>query len=307
MASAAVINFDELVAQMLPQILEAIANIEHPDITPLDEKLLSILNKITGESYTSILQAILNKIPTELTLEGGNLSVTVDTAKVEALIQQILDKMTTNDLTGLLDELKAINSNLTSMMDKLDTANASLDDIKNTLKTTIVNALNQILAAVNEGNAILGSMDSTLNNIGTNTLNTIEELKKILGVLESCKILIENLNQNAKPGIQKIKGLSLSVPAVAGDYSMAFSPLKDILLTGITYSQSGWKSQDNWDLKANEITLFESVFTKELGENKHLNKWLPVPIGSNIEIVLHNISGNSRTVWADIEYIELIS
>lgn len=136
----------------------------------------------------------------------------------------------------------------------------------------------------------------------TITNNSNENLQGIIELLEDLKqgLLIPD-------GMQKAKGLTLSVPAVSEEYTLTFIPDTDILLTGITYSQSAWKYEDNWDLEIEGVTmLFESIYTKELGEHKKFEKYYPVPAGTPINLILHNKSGNSRQVWADLEYIGLI-
>ena len=127
------------------------------------------------------------------------------------------------------------------------------------------------------------------------------ELQPIIDLLKDLKdgLLIPG-------GIQQIKGLALHVPALTGDFIIPWVPSKDILITGVTYGQSAWKYQDYWDLEVHSvIRLFESVYTKELNEYKDFKKFFPVPAGTSINCILHNISGNSRMVWVDIHYLSL--
>lgn len=107
-------------------------------------------------------------------------------------------------------------------------------------------------------------------------------------------------------GVQKSKGFVQSVPAMKGDYIIFnWIPDEDIILTGITYSQSAFKAQDYWELYAGEEKLFETVFTKEQGEQKHFEAIHYIKKGTAIKLILSNQSGNSRYVWADIDFVQL--
>lgn len=107
-------------------------------------------------------------------------------------------------------------------------------------------------------------------------------------------------------GMQKVKGFYQQIPAIQAKYNIVeFIPTENIIITGITYSQSAWKANDYWELWIGEEILFENVYTKELGEQKHWEVLNPVNAGTPIKIILNNSSGNSRHVWADIEYVKL--
>lgn len=108
-------------------------------------------------------------------------------------------------------------------------------------------------------------------------------------------------------GTQKIQGFAQSIPAIEGKYQVVeWIAESNVVLTGITYSQSAWKSEDFWELWVDGDRLFETVYTKELGDQKHWEVIQPINKGQRVGIILHNNSGNSRDVWTDIEYIELI-
>lgn len=107
-------------------------------------------------------------------------------------------------------------------------------------------------------------------------------------------------------GVQKVKGFYTPVPAIRGEYNIVeFVPNESIIITGVSYSQSAWKSNDYWDLYIGNDKLFENVYTKEIGEQKHWEVINPVNAGEPIRIILNNQSGNSRHVWVDIEYVKL--
>lgn len=108
-------------------------------------------------------------------------------------------------------------------------------------------------------------------------------------------------------GVQRVKGFAQSIPALKGNFKVLEWTLeRNIVITGLTYSQSGWKGEDYWELWVDDDRLFETVYTKELGDQKHWEVLHPVNAGQTIKLILHNVSGNSRDVWADIEYLDLL-
>lgn len=106
-------------------------------------------------------------------------------------------------------------------------------------------------------------------------------------------------------GTQKVCGFSQSIPALQNDFKIVEWTLdRNIVITGLTYSQSAWKGEDYWELWIDDDILFETVYTKELGEQKHWEVVHTISPGQTIKLVLHNISGNSRDVWIDFEYLD---
>lgn len=107
-------------------------------------------------------------------------------------------------------------------------------------------------------------------------------------------------------GLQKIKGFHMQIPAIKGKYRIIdFITTNNIVITGITYSQSAWKPTDFWELYVNGEKLFETIYTKEIATQKNWKVIQPVNINTKIELILNNNSGNSRDVWVDLEYINL--
>ena len=154
--------------------------------------------------------------------------------------------------------------------------------------------------------------EELLDIIGDKLQVNIEDIE--LGDLEdflkaNLDAIIELLNQILEllknRGTQRVHSISNHIPAVVGVYKFTTTFDYDIFLTGITYSQSGWKYQDSWDLMVGENLLFDEVCTKELGEQKQFNVFYFVPAGTPIDILFHNDSGNSRLIWFDIEYLGL--
>lgn len=108
---------------------------------------------------------------------------------------------------------------------------------------------------------------------------------------------------NNVSGTQRIKGQHLSVPAETGDYEIKWSFDEDIYITDVKYSQSGWRYEDNWDLKIADTPIFETIYTKEIAESEVFHCYCYVAANTEITLILHNISGNSRDIWANLHYI----
>lgn len=126
-----------------------------------------------------------------------------------------------------------------------------------------------------------------------------EQFEVVIDLLKQILELMKN------KGIQRIHSISNHIPAVVAPYRFTTTFETDVLVTGVTYSQSAWKYQDSWDLVVDGTVLFEEVGTKEIGESKQMNVFYYVSAGKEIDIILHNDSGNSRLVWFDLEYIDL--
>ena len=108
-------------------------------------------------------------------------------------------------------------------------------------------------------------------------------------------------------GKQRIKGFAESLPAIQGVYKvMEVSFPSDTILTGIAFSQSGWKGEDYWSLWIDDDKLFDEIYTKETGDHKHFNLIHVIKANQTIKLLVHNNSGNSRDVWCDLEYVEIL-
>ena len=104
--------------------------------------------------------------------------------------------------------------------------------------------------------------------------------------------------------IQSVVSFQTYIPAVNLDFEISHIFNEDVRLTGIMYSQTAWKTGDNWSLYVDDVCLFENVFTKELGEHKYFNSFYEVKKGSEVKIIYHNVSGNSKQVWFDLELLK---
>lgn len=141
-------------------------------------------------------------------------------------------------------------------------------------------------------------------NVGDILPGDLEDyLRSQMGlIIDLLKQILELLKDK---GVQKSKAFNKHIPAIVAPFELTHTFDEDILLTGITYSQSGWKYQDTWDLIVDGNMLFEQVGTKEIGESKALNVFFYVPAGRPVTIIFNNNSGNSRVVWFDFEYLGL--
>lgn len=130
-----------------------------------------------------------------------------------------------------------------------------------------------------------------------------DEMKELLEEMLSNVVVKDVANLY---GVQKVKGFYMPIPAIQSEFKVVeYIPEDDIIITGVTYSQSAYKGNDYWELWINEDKLFENVYTKELGEQKHWEVINPVNSGNPIKVILNNQSGNSKHVWVDIEYVRL--
>lgn len=141
------------------------------------------------------------------------------------------------------------------------------------------------------------------DKININAVGKTDNLENLLNnYFEQLKDLLKQF-LNLK-FVQKAVGVHSYIPALNFDYEITHTFDRNVILTGITYSQTGWKVIDCWDLYIDDKLLFDSIFTKELGEHKVFNSLYPVKANSKIKIVYHNNSGNSKQVWYDINYYD---
>lgn len=130
-----------------------------------------------------------------------------------------------------------------------------------------------------------------------------DELKELLDNKFS-NITVKDLS--SLYGFQKIKGFHQRIPAIIGAFKiLEFEPSENIVITGVTYSQSAWKPEDYWDFFIGEDKLFDTIYTKEIATHKNWKVIHPVNRNTKMELILYNNSGNSRDVWVDIEYVSL--
>lgn len=131
-------------------------------------------------------------------------------------------------------------------------------------------------------------------------LSRLEQLleENLSAILELLKLL---------SGERKLrtKDMSIHIPALQLKFEHKITVPVDAVLTGITFSQSGWKPQDTVTLLAGDTVLLDHIHTKEIGERREFPAWQRVSAGTEISVQYDNISGNSKMFFCDLEYIEL--
>lgn len=191
-----------------------------------------------------------------------NTSVTIDTSKIEGILNTILT---------------SINNS---------------KDFSNTINNSVKDISDLLISHNNSLNTNFSTLETNLTNILTNASQVYDLLKSIETKITS-------------GGKQRIIGHKLDVAGINTNFIDDFITDKDILLTGISISQSAWNTNDYWDLKIIDYTIFRSIYTKIKGEHKSFGKYYPVPTGKKISLVFNNQSATSKEVWIDYEYIEL--
>lgn len=107
-------------------------------------------------------------------------------------------------------------------------------------------------------------------------------------------------------GIHRVKGFYTKITAIKGSFIVAkFKKNANLVIRGVTFSQSGWKAEDYWELYIGDEKRFDSIFTKEVATQKDWQVIEPVNRDTEIKVVLYNNSGNSRDVWIDLEFVEI--
>ncbi|WP_039232219.1 hypothetical protein [Clostridium novyi] len=127
----------------------------------------------------------------------------------------------------------------------------------------------------------------------------------LIDALNALGIKLDALSSNLGiSGIQKIYGNMLEIYAKKDGNCIEFKAPKKGKLTSVTYSQSSWRFEDNWDLTINEEQIFKQVRTKEYGECKHFNVFYPINAGDIIRFKFNNISCTSKILWVDFAILE---
>jgi hypothetical protein len=214
----------------------------------------------------------------------------------------------------IIDAINEANIEISTEGLELDSATISIDtsEIENILEQLKVK-----LSTISDTNIIIKETTqqilSSINHQGQTTdtkLNEISlKIQEIIGqTIDIHKILEDIKEQLASEGRPEITGTSMAIPAISGVYYKTFSFPEDILLTGITISQSAWNNNDYWDLKVGNFTLFNKIYSKMRGEHKQLSKFFPVKANTPIVFQYNNRElGNSKYVWFDLEFIRLSS
>jgi hypothetical protein len=160
-------------------------------------------------------------------------------------------------------------------------------------------------------NHLLSMIDDNIRTnypeINTNNIqDLLQQLKDLLPSVqyEGLKKKIDAFIYRKIEGIQKVKGILLDIPAIQNDYTGQFRFDKDIYITGLHFNQTGWKKEDKYSLEINKIKIIDNATTKEIGEHKYFNTFYKVNANTPISFIFHNLSGNSRQIIVDLEYID---
>lgn len=152
--------------------------------------------------------------------------------------------------------------------------------------------------------------DYLSNNINTDCIDNINALldiikdklpeNKYIGITKKIKeILIFKHN-----GVFKIDGKLMHIPAIKKDYKEYFIFEKNIYITGISCDMTGWKKDDRIDLIVNKNKIIDNKTIKEIGEHIYFNTYFSVNANTPIFFIFKNLSGNSRQIGIDLEYIK---
>lgn len=122
---------------------------------------------------------------------------------------------------------------------------------------------------------------------------------------EIIHILNKIKEQQEIKGIQRIKGFASSGEAIK------YIPDYDILITGITISQSIFDRNclDSWNIyisfEDNIFRILETIYSKDTLQHKYFTKHYPVPKGYTITMQPTNCIDIDKIYWIDLEYLEL--
>ncbi|APQ75402.1 hypothetical protein CF060_07485 [Clostridium botulinum] len=160
-------------------------------------------------------------------------------------------------------------------------------------------------------NHLLSLIDDNIRTnypeINTNNIqDLLQQLKDLLPSVqyEGLKKKIDTFICRKIEGIQKVKGVLLDIPAIQNNYTEQFKFDKGVYITGLHFNQTGWKKEDKYSLEINKIKIIANATTKEIGEHKYFNTFYKVNANTPISFVFHNLSGNSRQIIVDLEYID---
>ncbi|WP_434305473.1 hypothetical protein [Clostridium botulinum] len=160
-------------------------------------------------------------------------------------------------------------------------------------------------------NHLLSLIDDNIRTnypeINTNNIqDLLQQLKDLLPSVqyEGLKKKIDTFIYRKIEGIQKVKGILLDIPAIQNDYKEQIKFDKDIYITGLHFNQTGWKKEDRYSLEVNKIKIIDNATTKEIGEHKYFNTFYKVNANTPIYFIFYNLSGNSRQIIVDLEYID---
>jgi len=226
----------------------------------------------------------------------GLLANVINFSEIEPYIIDAIEKATftvnlgnvdfsNTEITISTDKIEAILNNMVLSLNSVKSASDLMNTTSQDIATLIVSN-NQIL------NDKIDNLSNSINNVLTSyndIFNSLKRIEQSLGI----------------GGISKVLGKMIKIPALANIPPITYNFEKNILLTGISLSQSAWNDVDSWSLKVNSDILFNTIYCKELGEFKPLTKFYPVPKNTDITITYNNSSSNNKILWIDLHYIEI--
>lgn len=134
-----------------------------------------------------------------------------------------------------------------------------------------------------------------------------EELEAIGDKLKEGLAEITDLLQQLlkPPDRRQFRSVDMSkhIPAIVNVFEIRKSFDKEIYLTGITFSQTGWNEEDTITLEIGGALIIDHIHTKELGQQKMFRTFLPVKEGEGVRILYDNVSGHSKMFFCDVDYV----
>ena len=143
------------------------------------------------------------------------------------------------------------------------------------------------------------SLESSLNKFFPELLNLLKELL------------------NGVQGVQRIQGFA------SAQESMVFTREKDVLITGLTFSQNVFDRAgfDKWTVEIvrseeninqdedyvgeKNLVLIENMYSKDILQHKHFEVFYPLPAGYKLVATVTKSNSTRKVYWWDVEYIEI--
>lgn len=145
-------------------------------------------------------------------------------------------------------------------------------------------------------NVDLSTIKISIQNLEEFLLNN-----KYIDITKKINVLLGSRYSNPPKTIGKMS----SIPAIISDYTIDFIFNISVFIIGIHINQTGWKKEDDYSLIINNDVIIDCSKTKEIGEHKYFVVGYEVNPNTQISIVYHNRSGNSKQLMFNLDYIEL--
>lgn len=130
----------------------------------------------------------------------------------------------------------------------------------------------------------------------------IDELEEMLK--DHFDNLMDLLLKFLKPyNCSKVIDMSKHIPAIKNDFKISTQFEQEVYISGVTFSQTGWKCEDEITFKVNDTVIIDKIHTKELGQNKSFAALVKVNAGDVVSVIYHNNSGNSKMFYCDLNFL----